>query len=509
MPRPPRFATRLLVSLVVLAVAVAWPLLSDSGPARAQEAAPTAAVRTRMTPERLAAIMAASNQQLPYLPGEVLVRFRDGVTTGGLQRTLSGVRSQPPLSSLRWSGNNLAVLHDAREPDAHVLAGQLRLQPDVLWAEPNYLRRPHRLQPTDPGFAPLQWNMRAIDMPRAWDINPGGSADLIVAIVDSGVTSQTTILPLKTFNGTSIQDIQVPVSINPDLSSSKLVSAIDLVSLDGIVVDFEGHGTHVSSTVGEDANNLAEVGIAYNVKIMPVKVCFSFWDVQFALADAGEPITPPTTAAGCPDDAIADGIRYAADHGAKVINLSLGGAGSSEALRDALLYAVSKGAFVALSAGNGFEEGNEIEYPAAYAAEINGAMSVGAIGPTRARAYYSGTSSGTEIAAPGGDSRQGTAEASLIWQASLYGPDSTPGVIVFPRFDGYIDTGEQGTSMASPHVAGLAALLTSQGVTNPAAVEALIKRTAIDLGAPGRDDEFGFGLIQPRVALRGFGLFRK
>jgi serine protease len=496
--------------LVALAVVVAWPLVSDTGPARAQEGAapaPTAAVTSRITPARLAAIMDASSRQLDYLPGEVLVRFRDGVTTDGLQRTLSGVRSQPSLASLRWSSNNLAVLHDVREPDAHVLAGQLRLQPDVLWAEPNYLRRPHRLQPNDPGFTPLQWNMRAIDMPRAWDINPGGDSNLIVAIIDSGLTSQTTVLSLKTFDGTAIRDIQVPVSINPDVSASKLISAIDLVSLDGIVVDFEGHGTHVASTIGEDANDLAEVGVAYNVKIMPVKVCFGFWDVQFALADAGQAVTPPTSVAGCPDDAIADGIRYAADHGAKVINVSLGGPGSSETLRDALLYAVSKGAFVALSAGNGFEDGNEVEYPAAYAAEIDGVMSVGAIGPTRARAYYSGTTSGTEIAAPGGDIRQGIPDASLVWQTSLYAPDSTPGVVVFPRFDGYIDTGEQGTSMASPHVAGLAALLVSQGVTNPAAVEALIKATAADLGSPGRDDEYGFGLIRPRVALRGFGIF--
>ncbi len=223
MQRPPRFAARRALSLVALAVVVAWPLVSDSGPARAQEAAapaPTAAVTSRITPARLAAIMDASNRQLDYLPGEVLVRFRDGVTTDGLQRTLSGVRSQPSLASLRWSSNNLAVLHDVREPDAHVLAGQLRLQPDVLWAEPNYLRRPHRLQQNDPGFTPFQWNMRAIDMPRAWDINPGGDANLIVAIVDSGVTSQTTVLPLKTFDGISIQNIQVPVATNPDLSSS-------------------------------------------------------------------------------------------------------------------------------------------------------------------------------------------------------------------------------------------------------------------------------------------------
>ena len=277
--------------------------------------------------------------------------------------------------------------------------------------------------------------------------------------------------------------------------------------VEGFVADFDLHGTHVAGTVGEDANDSAEVGVAYNVQIMPVKICSGFWDVQFAWAEAGLPATPSPQAGGCSDDAIEAGIRYAADHGAKVINLSVGGPGSSEALREALLYAVSKGAFVAISAGNDFEEGNPVDYPAAYAAEIDGVMSVGAVGPTLVRSYYSGTASGTEIAAPGGDGRLGPSTQSMIWQHSLDELYFTPGQVLFPRFDQYVAVGIQGTSMASPHVAGLAALLSSQGVTNPAAIEALIKATARDLGAPGRDDEYGFGLIQPRTALRGFGIF--
>ena len=78
--------------------------------------------------------------------------------------------------------------------------------------------------------------------------------------------------------------------------------------------------------------------------------------------------------------------------------------------------------------------------------------------------------------------------------------------MVFPRFDRYVETPFQGTSMAAPHVAGTAALIMSQGVTDPAAVEALIKATARDLGPPGRDDDYGFGLVQPRAALFGFGV---
>jgi serine protease len=508
MRRSSRFVARRLVALAALAGAAAWPLVSNEGSARAQEAAApsTAAVRSRITPARLARLMEASTLQLNYVPGEVLVRFRDGVTVEGQQRALSGVRSQPSLANMRWSGT-MAVLHDATEPDANVLAGQLRLQPEVLWAEPNYLRRPRRLDPPDPGYGSFQWNMRAIDMPRAWDINPGGDATIIVAVVDSGMTVQNALLPLKTYDGTAIRDVQVPVAISPGISPSRFVSATDLISMDGLVVDFEGHGTHVGSTVGENANDLAEVGVAYNVQLMPVKVCFGFWDLQFALAEAGQPITPAPTAGGCPDDVIADGIKYAADHGAQIVNVSLGGDGSSEALREALLYAVSKGALVTMAAGNSFEDGNPVDYPAAYGAEIDGAITVGAVGPTLARAFYSTTASGTEIAAPGGDSRQGPPELSVIWQMSLFAPDFEPGVVLFPRFDRYLDWPEQGTSMAAPHVAGVAALLYSQGVTNPAAIEALIKATATDLGSPGRDDEYGFGLIQPRRALRGFGIF--
>jgi hypothetical protein len=94
----------------------------------------------------------------------------------------------------------------------------------------------------------------------------------------------------------------------------------------------------------------------------------------------------------------------------------------------------------------------------------------------------------------------------MIWQATIAVSDSDPTTILFPRFDRYAKTPFEGTPMAAPHVAGTAALIISQGVTNPAAVEALIKATARDLGASGRDNEYGYGLIQPRIALRGVGV---
>jgi serine protease len=305
--------------------------------------------------------------------------------------------------------------------------------------------------------------------------------------------------------------VLVPYGLNPDFAASRIVSPKDFVFWDGPVLDMQGHGTHVASTIGEDTNNeLAEAGIAYHVKLMPVKVCVGYWEVQFALSASGFRGFVPTDVGGCPNSEITAGVRYAADSGAKVINLSLGGPKPSVTLRDALTYAVGKGAFVAIAMGNSHEEGNPVEYPAAYAAEIDGVMSVGAVGPSLTRAYYSSTGPHIEISAPGGNDREGGA-SGLIWQTTIFGRDSDPATVVLPRFDRYAEAGYEGTSMAAPHVTGIAALVISQGVTNPAAVEALIKQTArllgtADGGTPARNQEYGYGLIQPRPALRGSGL---
>jgi len=272
------------------------------------------------------------------------------------------------------------------------------------------------------------------------------------------------------------------------------------------VVDMQGHGTHVSSTIGEDTNNaLAQAGIAYKVRIMPVKVCVGYWDVQFAGSAAGLTGFAPSDSEGCPSSAVVQGIRYAADNGANVINMSLGGREPSLAERDALIYAVNKGVFVSISAGNDGSTGSPASYPAAFAADLDGAMAVGAVGRSLKRSYFSTTGSYVEIAAPGGDDHDGGADG-LIWQSTISFTDSDPARVIFPRFDRYSETAYEGTSMAAPHVAGIAALLYSQGITKPAAIEAVIKATARDLGAPGRDNEFGYGLIQPRAALRGTGV---
>jgi serine protease len=464
----------------------------------------------RLTAERALAFVDASNRKLDYVPGEVLVKFRSGTGPLDAARALSVLRSRPALSALRWIGS-VAVVTDRTEPDATMLAAELQAQPEVDAAEPNFIYHTSKV-PNDPGFTQRQWNMDAIDMPGAWDLNPGATDKIVVAVVDTGITSVSHSYSFKTWNGRTTQTAIIPFGMNPDLTANRIVAARDLVFWDGPVLDMEGHGTHVASTIGENTDNdLAEAGIAYHAKIMPVKVCVGYWDVQFTLSASGYQGFVPADIGGCPLSEVADGIRYAADNGAHVINLSLGGPQPSSAIHDALTYAVGKGAFVSIAMGNEHDAGNPTEYPAAYAADIDGVMSVGALGPSLTRSYYSNTGPHLEISAPGGNDREGAA-AGVIWQTTIRPDDAMPDITA-PRFDRYVEAGLEGTSMAAPHVAGVAALLFSHGVNKPAAVEALIKKTARHLGppdgtGPDRNQEYGYGLVQPRTALRGFGVAR-
>jgi serine protease len=467
-----------------------------------------------------------------FLPGRAIVKFRPGATSAARQRALRALRGQPSDASLAWIGDR-AVVGDEIERDARILVQRLREQPEVESADLDYIRRlpveRSRLTlvddpdarapfgtPNDSQFAQLQWNFSMINMPSAWDINPGGSDSLIVAVVDTGVTTVTSTQAFRLYTGASIQTTNISFAVNPDLPESRLVSPADFIfntaprtPANGPVLDMDGHGTHVSGTIAEETNNALRVaGIAYRVKIMPVKVCIGYWELMILNAESGRSgflIDPDD--GFCTASAIVAGIRYAADNGAKVINLSLGGTGATPAERDAIAYAVSKGAFVAIAAGNEFEDGNPVTFPASYAASIDGAMAVGAIGKSQSRAYYSTTGSFVEIAAPGGDARTPGSGDDLgrIWQATLSSTGSSPFLNV-PNFGIYATVGYQGTSMAAPHVAGLAALIMSQGVTDPKVVEKIIRATAKDLGAKGKDDDFGYGLIQPRAALFGQGV---
>jgi len=328
-------------------------------------------------------------------------------------------------------------------------------------------------------------------------------------VIDTGFTATTVTPVFSLWTGGAFEAVGIPFGANPDLSSARVARGRDFIFWDGPVLDTVGHGTHVAGTALQETNNgVGLAGVAYRATLMPLKACLGYWEIQILTSALGIPgFVSPFVTGGCSDAAIVEAIRYAADQGAEVINISLGSPLPAPAIREALVYAVGRGSFVAVAAGNGFDAGNPVEYPAAYAPDIDGVVAVGAVGPSRARAFYSATGRHVELVAPGGDNRA-AGTAGLVYQTGLRTSDADPFTVIRPRFDRYMEVPQQGTSMAAPHVAGAAALLAAQGITSPAAIEAALKAFATDLGPAGRDDEHGHGLIDPRRALRGLGIAR-
>lgn len=286
----------------------------------------------------------------------------------------------------------------------------------------------------------LQWHLSAVHAERAWEY--GAGAEVVVAVIDTGVSRL------------------------PDLENTRFADGYDFVNDDPDAADDNGHGSHVAGTIAQSTHNGTGVaGLAHRAVIMPLKV----------LSAAGGGTTAD----------IADAIRFAVDHGAKVLNLSLGGGGYSEVLADAVKYAHDQGAVVVCAAGNGF--GPPVNYPAAYA----GAFAVSAIRFDRQLAPYSSYGSEVDVAAPGGDTsvdQNGDGQPDGVLQQTLGGD--------YKWF--------QGTSMATPHVAGAAALLAGAGVTRGRAIEALLLATAAPLGDA---QKFGAGALDAGAAMASVRLW--
>jgi len=443
------------------------------------------------------------------LQGSIIVKFRRDVDRDEAGREaltrLGGTRIE------RREYTDWDILHIPVTTDVEAAAEMMAARDDVEYAQPRYVN--HRMyRPNDP-FYNLQWNMTALDMERAWDIQPGATANVIVAVVDTGVAHRSgtyrfnSRFPFRLVAGgpvyPALGQVDIPFATAPELGGAdRFVAPRDFIWADDTPVDLDGHGTHVAGTVGQLTNNgVGVAGMAFNVKIMPVKVIAGEWDLIFGAPNNGT------------DDIVAQGIRYAADNNAKVINLSLGreSGGPAPVVDAAVRYAVGRGAFVAIAAGNARERGNLPNVLGNVSPTLAGAVTVSAVGKSLAGAYYSVTSPAVELTAPGGDLRadstggviQQTLDLDLLQTfrrpVAQFGP---------PRADSFAYYYFQGTSMATPHVAGLAALLYQQGITSPDAIEEAMKKFATDKGPAGRDDEYGVGMINPRATLRGLGLAR-
>jgi len=228
-------------------------------------------------------LRAAARLGTDYVPGRVLVKFRAGLPT---QAQTSAVALALPTTAVQLRAGDaytdFTYVEVPLDADVPALAAALAARPEVEYAEPDAVHHTE-VTPTDPSYG-RQWHMRAINLERAWDINDG-ARDVVVAVIDSGLAMANDVLRFPRFFNGRLQIVDVPFARSTDIvSTSRLAAPYDFMYEDTLPYDMDGHGTHVTGTIGQLANAESGVGVAYNARIMPLKVCLGEWEVLFALA---------------------------------------------------------------------------------------------------------------------------------------------------------------------------------------------------------------------------------
>ncbi|MBD2185436.1 peptidase S8 [Planktothrix sp. FACHB-1355] len=363
----------------------------------------------------------------------IVLDFREDVPAAQIAEKLSAIAKQyhvnPYLNSEFSVKDNVYIVKGDEKLLKALKKSDLAKQTESI--EPNYLYYALEI-PNDPEYS-KQWNLRSINIESAWEETKGSG--VTVAVIDTGVSRV------------------------PDLQKTNFVKGYDFVNDKVEADDDNGHGTHVAGTIAQSTNNgYGVAGVAYEATIMPLKVLS---------AGGGGTVAD-----------ISEAIKFAADNGAGVINMSLGGGGASELMQEAVDYAHSKGVVVVAAAGN--ESRDSSSYPARYPHVI----SVSALGPDGEKAPYSNFGAAVDIAAPGGSENGKILQETIDYQTGE------------PIFAGY-----QGTSMASPHVAGVAAMVKAMGIENPDEVEEVLKKSALAVKEDPLN-HFGAGKLDAAAAVK-------
>jgi len=425
-------------------------------PAAARLIAPLAVLAALALAGPATAASPGALEQSYYAAGEVVVSLSGESADAESARLASLVGARVERVSARGGFATLS-LPPGREAEA---IEQLLADPAVESAERNALKQPSRI-PVDEYF-PLQWNMKMIGAPEAWSTS--FASGVTIAVLDTGVAYEN----YEEFGR------------SPGLSQTKFVSPYDATDDTTHANDEDGHGTHITGTLAQDWDAIGVAGLVPHAAIMPVRVCRQF---------------------GCSADSIAAGVYWAVDHGADVINLSLGGAIVTKIEREAFAYAEAIGVVVVAAAGNGGGDligDPELDFPA----RIETVVSVGAVDRFMDRAGYSSYGAhegedGLHVMGPGGIKDEALNGDGILQSTYAFrceeGPEDYTQFSLCSFF---------GTSMATPHVSGIAAMLLSVHPNlKPVQVRQVLRCAALDLGDPGYDAEYGAGMALAPAAI--------